>query len=132
ALQSGVKEEQIVSNFLHSPESDTFPADVYVTRLYQGALGRAPSASEVQFYVNVLQSQQATRDDLVQNFLHSPESAGLAVDSFYLHYLRRAASQAEHDFYVNLIGAGKLTYAGTAKAVLNAPEFYADAQAAVP
>src|SRR5262249_58030972 len=41
ALQGGVSEERIVSNFLHSPESDTFPDDVYVRRLYEGALGRA-------------------------------------------------------------------------------------------
>src|SRR5207248_8940284 len=96
----GVDESVIVSNFLHSPESDSFPDALYVQRLYQGSLGRVPSDAEVAFYVNVLQTKQATRDQLVKNFLHSPESAGLAADSFYLSYLRRAATQAEHDAYV--------------------------------
>ena len=101
-------------------------------RLYQGALGRIPSPFEVQVYVSALQTGQVTRDQLVKNFLHSPESAALAVDSFYLAYLRRPASQAEQDAYVNFIGAGTLTYAATAKSVLNAPEFYDNAAAAVP
>src|SRR5262249_4711078 len=119
-------------NFLHSPESETFTDDVYVRRLYQGALGRVPSDTEVAFYVNVLQTHQATRDDLVKNFLHSPEAAGVAIDRIYEAYLRRAWDPAGRSLYVRLIGDGTLTYAGVAKSALAAPEFFDNAVASVP
>jgi hypothetical protein len=77
-LASGVSVTQIATDFLASPEFASLygsnPSNAqYVTALYQNVLHRAPSASEVAYYTNVLTSSES-RLQVLFNFINSPEN----------------------------------------------------------
>ena len=104
---------------------------MFVQRLYQGALGRGASASEVSFWTGQL-AQGQTRQQVANSFIYSSEAAELAVDSFYEAYFQRVSDTAGRDFWAGQISGRTTTYASLAIALLESDEFFNKAAANVP
>jgi hypothetical protein len=130
-LQHGADETAIVDSFLLSPEELKAPNDVFVTRLYQGALGRGASTGEIDFWLGQLANGE-TRQQVTDGFVFSPEAAGVALDSYYGAYLERLADPQGRTFWVNQISQRLASYASVAKSLLASDEFFANAAKAVP
>ena len=60
-LQGGADETAIVLSFLLSAEELSAPNNVFVQRLYQGALGRSASDGEVNYWVGQLTQEGLAR-----------------------------------------------------------------------
>ena len=129
-LQAGADETAIVLSFLLSPEELSAPNDVFVQRLYQGALGRGASTSEVNFWTGQL-AQGQTRQQIANSFIYSSEAAGVAVDSFYDAYFQRTSDQAGRAFWVSQISDQTITYASLAISLLESDEFFKNATTSV-
>jgi hypothetical protein len=107
-FKNGGTEEQIITNFLTSPEyfnhvKDTFGGvdSSYIQSLYNNLLGRTAGSDEVAGWVNVLPS--IGRASIVNLFVHSAEYRGNAIRPFYVHLLHRPTlpSDAEVAVWVN-------------------------------
>ena len=130
-LQDGVDETAIVDSFLLSAEELQATNEVFVERLYQGALGRGASAGEINYWLGQLSSGE-TRQQITNSFVFSPEAAGVAIDSYYGAYLQRKSDPGGRAFWVNEISSQEATYASVAKSLLASDEFFANAAKAVP
>ncbi len=78
---SGQSIANISDSFLHSPEFNAKFGDIttlsqatYIAELYNNVLGRAPAQSEINWYVNDLNSGDSS-NNLLQHFAASPENA---------------------------------------------------------
>ncbi len=130
-LQGGADETAIVLSFLLSAEELSAPNATFVQRLYQGALGRGASDSEVSYWVGQI-AQGSTRQQIANSFVYSSEAAGLAVDSFYEAYLLRNSDAAGRAFWVGKISGRSASYASLAITLLESDEFFKNAAANVP
>jgi hypothetical protein len=130
-LQNGADETAIVLSFLLSPEELSAPNNVFVQRLYQGALGRGASASEISYWVGQL-TQGTTRRQAANSFVFSSEAAGVAVDSFYEAYLQRSSDPDGRAYWIGQISDRQASYASLAIALLESDEFFKNAAANVP
>ena len=130
-LEGGADETAIVLSFLLSAEQLSAPSNVFVQRLYQGALGRLASPSEVSYWVGQL-TQGATRQQLASSFVFSSEAAGVAVDNVYQAYLKRPSDPDGRAYWVGQISSRKITYASLALAILESDEFFRNAGSHVP
>jgi S-layer protein len=118
-----------------------------VIRYYEGALGRAPAAAEVAYYVNIIENGNAatgivamtptqisegavpgaTWNTIASFFASSPEfafaSAGSnVVNLLYLNILGRAPNAAEITYYQNLLASGT-TVSTLVQYFTTSPEF---------
>ena len=125
-LQSQVDETAIVDSFLLSPEELQASNSVFVTRLYQGALGRTASTDEINFWLGQLANGE-TRQQVTDGFVFSPEAAGVAIDSYYGAYLQRQSDPGGRAFWVNRISQQLASYASVAKSILASDEFFTNA-----
>jgi hypothetical protein len=130
-LQGGTDETAIVLSFLLSAEELSAPNNVFVQRLYQGALGRGASASEISYWVGQL-TQGTTRQQVANSFVFSSEAAGVAVDSFYEAYLQRSSDPDGRAYWVGQISDRQASYASLAITLLESDEFFKNAAANVP
>jgi hypothetical protein len=130
-LEDGGDETAIVDSFLLSPEELGAANNVFIERLYQGALGRTAATSEINYWLGQL-ANGVTRQQVANSFVFSPEAAGVAIDSYYGAYLQRQADPGGRAYWVNEISTQEATYASVAKALLASDEFFADAAKAVP
>ncbi len=130
-LQNGADETAIVLSFLLSAEELSAPNNVFVQRLYQGALGRGASASEVSYWVGQL-TQGETRQQVANSFVFSSEAAGVAVDSFYEAYLQRTSDPTGRAYWIGQISDRQASYASLAITLLESDEFFKNAAANVP
>jgi hypothetical protein len=130
-LQGGADETAIVLSFLLSAEELSAPNNVFVQRLYQGALGRSASDGEVNYWVGQL-TQGATRQQVANSFVFSTEAAGVAVDSFYQAYLERYSDAPGRAYWVGQISGRSTSYASLAIALLESDEFFKNAATNVP
>lgn len=130
-LQGGTDETAIALSFLLSAEQLSAPNDVFVQRLYQGALGRAASPSEVSYRVGQL-TQGTTRQQVASAFIFSSEAAGVAVDSVYQAYLQRPSEPDGRAYWVGQISNRKTSYASLAISLLESDEFFQNAGSHVP
>ena len=87
----------------------------YVKLVYLNVLGRSfpsqVSQAEVDFHVNRIVNQGASRGDVMAGFSESPEyitarARHVYVSMMYVGMLRRAPDQAGFDFYLNLLNQG--------------------------
>lgn len=103
SLTSGqFTDEQVESKFIGSAEyinNHGGPGRGWVVGMYQSLLGRDPSESEIQGWLNALAAGQST-ESIAYGFAASAEREGIHVRDNYLRYLGRAASQAEVDGWV--------------------------------
>ncbi len=130
-LQHGVPETQIVLSFFLSPEALQAPDATFVQRLYSGALGRDAGNSEISYWTGQLQ-QGATREQVSNAFIFSPEAAGIAVDSFFAAYLGRLPEASARAFLGQEVSSKQATFASIALTVLSSDEFFANAGEFVP
>ncbi len=130
-LQAGADETAIVLSFLLSAEELKAPNDVFVQRLYQGALGRGASAADVSYWVGQL-AQGTTRQQVANSFVFSGEAAGVAVDSFYEAYFQRTSDAGGRAYWIGQISNRQASYANLAITLLESDEFFKNAAANVP
>ncbi|HYV39419.1 MAG TPA: DUF4331 family protein [Gemmataceae bacterium] len=113
-LNQGQTEEQVLSQILGEPGGHEFfdraqtligGADAnanFVQALYQLLLNRTGDATlEVAGWVDALQSNTLTRQQVAFDFLTSQEYRTYAADSFYLRLLHRTADPTEIAGWVN-------------------------------
>jgi len=112
-----------------------------VVRYYEGALGRAPGGSEVQYYVNIAEAgltpaqiaagptsvPLTSWNQIAADFANSPEfsfaSAGSnTVSLLYLNILSRSPSASEAAYYDDQLAAG-FTATNLIQEFTNSPEF---------
>ena len=137
-VEQGATLQSLANGFLASPEfqatyGNTSDAQ-FVTRLYENALGREPSAAEVAYHVGALQSA-ATRAQLLVNFSESPENqartildadgAAAQVYRLYDAAFDRAPDTAGLVYQVNAMTLGGASLATLAQQFIVSPEFQA-------
>jgi hypothetical protein len=78
----------------------------FVQTLFNDFLGRAGTVGELNFWVNVLNTDGNGRANVLNGILRSNEALSRIVDSFYLKYLGRAADSSGEQFWVAQIQGG--------------------------
>ena len=120
-----------------------------VVRYYEGALGRAPSGSEIQYYVNIVETgltaaqiasgtaavPQSAWNQIASDFANSPEfsfaTAGTnIVTLLYQNILNRTPAASEIAYYQAQLANG-LVNANLIQEFTNSPEFQSDVSANV-
>jgi streptogramin lyase len=96
----------------------------YVTSLYQTVLNRTPALTEVNSWVQFLQSG-GTRSQVAQTFWESAEHRGIQVDGFYQTYLHRTESTAERAGWVSAFFLSGMNEIQIEHAFLASPEYQA-------
>jgi len=125
-LVSGVlRESEVVAGFVTSVEFRTrFPApDSFVQALYQRLLGRQPSAAEVSFQVNALNTGLSNRGLMAVAFLASDEAYVDAIHAYYREYLRRTPSFLEVQNWLGVLRSGTNPIDAQAT-FLGSPEYF--------
>src|SRR5436305_10356261 len=105
----GLSDERLEAGFIGSKEyidNHGGTGQNWLTGLYQDLLGRNPAQSEVQYWLDQLNSGKMTSTDVAFGFAASQERETQRVQGDYLQYLGRAASSAELPYWVNVFLAG--------------------------
>jgi hypothetical protein len=92
ALQAGLKDEQLEAGFIGAPEyiqNHGGSGAGWVQSMYQDLLGRTPSQSEVDGWVNALQAGMSPTQ-VAYGFAASAEREGQRITADYEDYLGRA------------------------------------------
>src|SRR5262249_54164226 len=114
----GQTEESVLSTFLVNYYAGQSNND-FVTSVYQGLFGRAPTASELLTTTSILLPQLG-RWGVVWQLANSPTYRTQVVTGFYLRLLRRTPSPAEVNGWVN----SGLDFATIRVSFLASLEFY--------
>jgi Domain of unknown function (DUF4214) len=91
---------------LYGPHPNANANQALVRGLYQAALLRAGSPSEVNGYAGQLAVGNITQAQLTFNFYNSPENRGNEVTFFYRYFLGREPGSHEIDGYVQQLQSG--------------------------
>jgi hypothetical protein len=116
-MQNGLSDEHLEAGFIGSAEyiaNHGGPGAGWVQGMYFNLLGRTPSPSEVQYWLNQLAAGEST-SDIAYGFAASQERESLRVQADYHQYLGRNASPAEVTYWVNVFlngGSNKKVVAG--------------------
>ncbi len=78
----------------------------YVQNLFNSILGRTGNLAELDFWVNLSNTDPAGRAAAANGILRSDASLRRIVDGYYLKYLGRVADTAGEHFWVGLIQGG--------------------------
>ena len=112
----GKPQTDVINGFLASPEYQSRfgnpDVPTFVTSLYRNVLGRAPDADGFAFWLNLLNTSQKTRPEVVQGFVTSVEFQAttlkqLYVEIAYFALLNRAAAPAELTVGKQAIASGQ-------------------------
>ena len=125
-------EDEVVDGIMNSPEymaRDVSNA-VFASDLYVRIFGRLPDPG-VATWQQALDAG-VSRAVVVDAFLHSQESAALAVDSFYAAYFHRPGDANGRAGWINALTSGSLTFSQVALGFLISPENQMQAANAVP
>jgi hypothetical protein len=125
-LRAGVSEADVVRQFLLSPEYTLLHATpaAFVSGLYADVLGHAGDARGSTFWVTQL-SGGATRAQVAEAFLTSPEAHRRAVDQYYEDFLQRQPDATGESAWLAALGQRRLSAAQVAQALLASEEFFA-------
>ncbi len=107
AMEHGVTDEQVLADFVGSPEFYQHAGgtnQTYVAALYQDLLGRSPDAASGS-WVNALNAG-GNRYQIAGLFATSTEREGDVVESAYQYYLGRSGSSGEIAQWVNGLRSG--------------------------
>ncbi|QVL30723.1 DUF4214 domain-containing protein [Telmatocola sphagniphila] len=102
-MQHGLTDEQLEANFIGSPEYIANHGGAgagWIKGMYVDLLGRSPSASEVQGWVNQLNAGVSTTQ-IAYGFAASQERESQRIVADYQTYLGRSPSQAEINMWIN-------------------------------
>jgi hypothetical protein len=108
-LQHGMTDEQVQAGFIASPEFFAQSGSTnmgYLDNLYLKLLMRPADPVGEGFWLEFLNANHGTRQDVALAFTTSPEGFGVRVLATYQRYLGRGASAPEIAFWVNLLKAG--------------------------
>src|SRR5262249_11113258 len=103
----------VINDHFHGSGTGTGNIDVtntlsnqraFVQALYNELLGRTGSLSELDGWVNILNS--GGQPAVVNGILRSTESLGRIVDSFYLRFLGRTSDTAGRNGWINFLKNG--------------------------
>jgi hypothetical protein len=124
-LLSGASESDVAIALLTSAEYTARHPDAasYVIGLYTDVLSRAPSAGEVAFWTQVLQSGARSRAAVAYYFLSSPEAYLQALNNYYAEFLGRAPDAFGQGIFLAAMTNGSATPASIAGAFLGSPEY---------
>jgi hypothetical protein len=128
-LNAGQSRGTMAANFFNSLEFQQ--GGRFVAGLYVGLLFRDPEFQGWLFQRNALSVGVVTQDQLVANFLNSPEyilrnpnqTNQQFVEMLYLQVLGRAGSPSEVAAHTGRLDSGALTRVQTARNFLNSDEF---------
>jgi uncharacterized repeat protein (TIGR01451 family) len=95
----------------------------YVTQLYADLLGRAPDQAGLQFWVNLLNTNQLTRTDVAFQFEQSMEYRLRMLNQQYQQFLGRALDPTGQDTWLNFLSGGG-TFEQVEERVLASPEYF--------
>jgi hypothetical protein len=130
ALVAGASEADVVLSFVTSGEyaaSHVSNRD-YVEGIYRDLLERSTtSASEVDFWQVVLDTNTRTRAQVAFNFLSSDEAYLRAIDDNYRGFLGRAPSASEVQFWQAQLEGGFQSPVSFATGFLASDEYFARA-----
>ncbi len=116
--------QDVGQSVLNSPEFLTKQAArAVVVALYDNVLFRTATTSEIDYWVNQLQSG-TPRETVAVAFDQSPEGLGYFVTEEYASILERLPSTAERDFWVTQV-AGGVTEQGVSNAFFTSSEYNA-------
>jgi hypothetical protein len=107
ALLAGASETQVELGFLTSFEyqSEHLGPTLYTVGLYLDVLGRAPSATELASWVQLLQAGTSPQTE-ASAILSSAEAATNAVQTLYQQALKRPADPLGLAFFAPLVESG--------------------------
>jgi hypothetical protein len=121
----GFSDEHLEAGFIGSTEyiNDHGGAGAgWITGMYVDLLGRTPSQTEVQYWLNQLAAGESTTD-IAYGFAASQERESERVEADYQQYLGRSASATEVSYWVNSFlngGSNEQVIAG----FLSSQEYY--------
>jgi hypothetical protein len=129
-MMAGVySDEKVEASFIGSPEyiaNHGGTGQAWVSGMYKDLLGRTPSDSEVQTWLNAL-AQGASTTAVALGFAASPEREGQRVAANYQTYLGRAPSSSEVSLWVNIF-LGGTTNESVVGGFVGSPEYYMNPQ----
>ncbi len=123
---------QVVFEFFRSPEFQGNGA--YIARLYTGILFRRAEYDGFLFWLGQLNSGAQTREQIINNFIVSPEFQARFggtltnrefVRRLYLNILFREPDQAGSDFWTSRLDSGVMTRAQVTRQFVESPEYVA-------
>ncbi len=108
-MQQGITDEQLEAGFIGSAEyiaNHGGPGSGWIQGMYANLLGRTPAQSEVQYWLNQLNSGELP-PQIALGFAASVERESDRVQADYQQYLGRSATSAEVTSWVNeFLGGG--------------------------
>jgi len=132
ALQHGMTEEQVAYDFLDSPEYLRKGDKYFVDHMYLSILGRTFDAPGEAYWLNALgddssgnptHARTLTNEQVVTDFLYSPESLNRLVQGDYQIFLQRLADPQGLKYWLALLQQGT-SFATIAQEFLSSDEFY--------
>jgi hypothetical protein len=132
-VSGALNEGTFTAALFNSPEYLATHSDLnaFINSVFQSALGRPATASDLAFFTNLVQSGQGTRSTVVLLILGTPESYQQAVAQVYVEFLVRSPDGTGLSYFVGKI-LGGYTPTQLAAAILASDEFFADAQQLAP
>lgn len=129
AMTRGMTIQTMESGFLSSEEyfdQSGRDAAIWVTRLYEHVLGRAPGQSEVAHWTGILAAGQ-NRQQVSMGFLLSTERLSTVIDGYYQDLLGRRIDPAGRQHWVAAVQGGTRTE-GIIGGIVASDEYYQRAQ----
>jgi hypothetical protein len=132
ALASGATVQQVVFQFLASPEYSTLHSSNvdFVESLYANILGRTGDSGGVTSFVNSLNSG-TPRGAIIPIFLGSAEHDERVIQSLYVVFLARQGESSGVQGWLTNLEAGSTTFIDMAAAFAGSGEFVLRAEGAV-
>ncbi|QGJ71473.1 Hypothetical protein PBC10988_31780 [Planctomycetales bacterium 10988] len=123
--QSNGSSDPVVSGIVSSPEffqSAGGTNRLWVTEVYNRLLQRGYDNAGLDFWTNLLDTGQATRESVVLGFEQSAEKYGILVDGWFGQYLYRLPNGTERDLYINQLLSGA-THRSIQTQLINSTEY---------
>jgi len=115
-MMNGMSLEAVENDLLNSEEYRNLQKTTeqgsnleIVTNLYRNILKREPDEGGLNYYVNLLDNNRATEEQIIDAFFRSDE---YKVRQLYVKYLRREADPEGLTFYLTLLNEKKITLDG--------------------
>jgi hypothetical protein len=125
ALQGGTPEEQVLAQFLSSPEYVAGHAtpDAQIAGIYQDVLNRAPQPDELAMWENQIH-KGAKLNQIALTIVTSPEGYQDTIDAFYVTFLNRTATSQDHAIWLGWLESGPFTLADLGQNILASYEYF--------
>lgn len=131
SLQTGTPAISVLTSFLTSPEFQQLYGNTdntaFVTLVYFNILGRQPDPVGLAYYVNLLNTGQLPRANLVYQFVQSPEyNASIRARAYanllYMGFLRRGGDPTGLAYWTGVLGDSN-ALPGAITGFITSPEY---------